>query len=80
MAIFKISRPSDCGTYFQAYLQSVMIVANDRQEAESVLETWLKDNGESFIESKYPPSWETWAEEVTALTPQVIEWTIESDY
>ena len=80
MAIFKVSRPSDCGTYFQSYLQSVMIVANSQEEAQDTLDAWLEEKGECFVKSKYPPQWESWAKDVTCKTPQVIDYTIDSDY
>lgn len=80
MAIYKVSRRSDCGTYFQPYLQSVMIVANSQEEAQAVLDAWMEEQKESFVKSKYPHLWETWAEGVTADKPQVIDHTIDSDY
>lgn len=80
MAIYKVTQMSDCGTYFQPYLQSVLIVANSKQEAEKVLQHWMDENGESFVKSKYGPEWDCYCEDVTSESAQVIDWTIDTDY
>lgn len=80
MAIYKVSRPSDCGTYFQPYLQSVTIVADSRAEAEATLEQWFKKENESFVKSKYPPQWEVLVDNVTSPNPCIIDYVIDSDY
>lgn len=80
MAIFKVSRPSDCGSYFQPYLQSVTIVAESKAQAETVLTQWFVNRGESFVESKYPPEWEVLAEDVSCTVAKVVDFFIDSDY
>jgi hypothetical protein len=77
MKAYKISCQSDCGSYFQAYLKSVTVVAENREEALAVLHTWLKKEGWAFI---YPQNkWEI--QELADISlPFVIDWDVGSDY
>ena len=48
MHIYKISVFSECGTYFQAYLQQLTVIAKNKEEALSIYDKWSSDNY-SFI-------------------------------
>ena len=51
MSLWKISCYSNCGTYFRAYLQSVMVIASSKDDAIKETKKWLKKEGRNFIES-----------------------------
>lgn len=53
MRIFNISCRSSCGTYFGAYLQSVSVIAESKEEAIALYEKWSKKNY-SFEKKMYP--------------------------
>jgi len=50
MNIYKISCASDCGSYFNSYLQSVTVIAKDKEDAIKYVTKWMEKplNG-SFI-------------------------------
>ena len=80
MALYKVTRYSDCGTYFQPYLQSVTVVADSKASAQSAIQKWSKQTGESFVESKYAPEWEVLSEDVTCPFDKVVDFVVDSDY
>jgi hypothetical protein len=49
LKVYKVSCCSECGTYFQAYLQSVTVVATDKKQAAVLIKKWLQKEGESFL-------------------------------
>ena len=49
MNIFRLSCLSNCGSYFSAYLQSVMVVAETKEQAIIEVKEILKANSEEFI-------------------------------
>lgn len=58
MNIYKISCYSSCGSYFQAYLKSITVIAKSSSEAVAHAKQWLVDHKENFIydESKWEVS------------------------
>ena len=80
MALYKVSRHSDCGTYFQSYLQSVTVVAESKEAAQEAINAWFNEKGESFVKSKYAPEWEVLAEDVICPVAKVVDYTVDSDY
>ena len=48
MYIYKISVFSECGTYIQAYLQQLTVIASNKEEALSIYDKWSSNNY-SFI-------------------------------
>jgi len=73
MKIFKISCYSHCGTYFSAYLKSIIVLAENAEQAKDIAE---KRKG--FIYSI-----EKWnVEELTSdfNTPKIIDEDFSSDY
>lgn len=77
LKLFQVSCYSTCGTYFQSYLQYVMVSAFDRDEAVSLTEKWLEGSGEKFVLPK-----KDWViEELGPVDhPSVLYWHIDSDY
>ena len=49
MKMYRISCESDCGSYFQPYLKSIMVVAENKELAITEVKWILKVNGEEFI-------------------------------
>jgi hypothetical protein len=76
MYVFKISCISDCGSYFAAYLQSVTVIANDKNNALAIVKKWLKDNGKEFIKNESKWDIEKISEEING----VIDYCEDSDY
>lgn len=77
MKTFRVSCHSSCGTYFQAYLQHVDVVAINKDHAIALVEEWLKENKMNFIAPKN--KWLT--EELNR--PEgfgVFDWHEDSDY
>jgi hypothetical protein len=76
MNFYKISCRSDCGTYFQAYLQSVTVMAKSKEDAIAVVEKWLVDNDKRFLRPKEllvkPPQPHN-----ATLFPYVRKWDVE---
>jgi len=73
MKIFKISCYSHCGTYFNAYLKSIIVLAENAEQAKNIAE---KRKG--FI---YPSK--VWKIEELASdfnTPKIIDEDFSSDY
>ena len=74
--VFKITCFSECGTYFQAYLKSVTVLAATEEEARNVVRKRQKSTGGGFIYQE-----EKWV--VVELKPDefgVIDVDIDSDY
>ena len=49
MNVYSINAYSDCGTYIQAYLKSVTVVAENDTAALAMCNEWLKETGHKFI-------------------------------
>lgn len=78
MNIYKISCYSKCGSYFESYLQSVTVLANDEIEAKKITKDWLNKNNERFI---YPETdWETFIILKDLNGPCVIDFYEDADY
>ena len=74
LSIYKISCYSKCGSYFASYLQSVTVIASDKEDAVQQ----VKDEGSSFI---YPESeWDVEELAKYPLTPGIIDYEEDSDY
>lgn len=75
--LFRISCYSNCGSYFQAYLKSVDVIAHNQDEAISLTKDWLIRNGERFIYSE-----NKWHIECVSMLDSlgVIDSINESDY
>lgn len=74
--IIKISCHSNCGTYFEDYLQSITVVATSKEEAIVSAKEWMKQEGWSFI---YPENkWDI--EDLGEVKLDVIDYCIDSDY
>lgn len=78
LKIYKISCHSTCGSYFQAYLKSITVVAKNEAEAKEHVKKWLKQNGEKFIyeESK----WDTTLLHDNITDGAIIDRDEDSDY
>ena len=50
--LFCVSCHSTCRSYFASYLQSVTVVAKDKEQAVELVEKWLKKEGRKFIYKK----------------------------
>ena len=77
LKMYQISCMSNCGTYFQAYLQSVDVIAFNQDQAMELLEKWMNTSGERFVHSR-----QHWHVECLGPvnTPSVINFHIDSDY
>ena len=72
--IFKISCYSSCGSYFQPYLRSVTVIADDKEEAVNKVKDWCKSKGHKFIHEE-----KKWDVEILP-TEHIIDYDIDSDY
>lgn len=77
MRIFNISCKSSCGTYFGAYLQSVSVVAESKEEAIDLYEKWSKKNY-SFEKEMYPKNLDI--SDLGDVQVGVFDYTYDSDY
>lgn len=75
MKIYKISCYSDCGSYFESYLQSLTIIADSPDQAKEIAKKW-QSNNQSFIYSEN--KWEIM--EISSVENGVIDYNIDSDY
>ena len=74
MHIYKISVFSECGTYFEAYLQQLTVFAKSKEEALSIYDRWSSDN-HSFI--RKPKISDV---EELSIVDGVVDFIIDSDY
>jgi hypothetical protein len=75
MAIYKITCPSYCGSYFASYLQSVTVIAENEADALGRLAEWFKETDRKFIR---PDNWQI--ECISQHSSGVIDWIEDSDY
>ena len=74
MHIYKISVFSECGTYFQAYLQQLTVFAKSKEEALSIYERWSSDHYSFIREPKISDV------EELSIVDGVLDFIIDSDY
>ena len=74
MYIYKISVFSECGTYFEAYLQQLTVFAKSKEEALSIYERWSSDNYSFIREPKISDV------EELPIVDGVLDFIIDSDY
>lgn len=74
MHIYKISVFSECGTYFESYLQQLTVFAKSKEEALSIYERWSSDNYSFIREPKIPDV------EELPIVDGVLDFIIDSDY
>lgn len=74
MRIYKISCYSDSGTYFQAYLKSVTILAGNEAEAVDIVNRWQMEKGRHFI------SPDVEIEDLGSCLVCVVDYDCSSDY
>ena len=83
MHIYKISVFSECGTYFEAYLQQLTVFAKSKEEALSIYDRWSSDNYSFIREPKISD-----IEELSFICGEglivdgdgVVDFIIDSDY
>ena len=77
MKMYRISCFSRCGSYFEPYLKSVIVLADTKEQAIESTKMWMKETKNYFI---YPI--EKWmvSEPTELINNQVIDWDISSDY
>lgn len=86
MKIYKVSCLSDCGGYFQAYLQSVTLYANSESEALQTAKKWGASQGEKFIKAdknidiELLSSYDTIMQDNPSLEALIIDYVIDTDY
>ena len=76
MKLYKISCFSDCGTYFQPYLQSVTVLAETKEQAVEQYKEWSNSNDKFVYEEK---KWDV--EDLGEVdSPKVIDYLMDTDY
>ncbi len=49
MNIYQVSCYSDCGSYFESYLQHVSVAAESKEQALELVKEWLQKEKHEFI-------------------------------
>lgn len=83
MHIYKISVFSECGTYFEAYLQQLTVFAKSKEEALSIYDKWSSDNYSFIREPKISDIDELsfiCGEGIVVDGGGVVDFVIDSDY
>ena len=76
--IYKIYMHSKDGTYFVPYLQSILIVAEHREQAVESAKRWMKRmNYSSKLPSK---EWSVVMLNQDIRPGSVVDWVVDSDY
>lgn len=82
MHIYKISVFSECGTYFEAYLQQLTVFAKSKEEALSIYDKWSTGNY-SFIRKPKISDIEELSSirgEGLLVDGDVVDFIVDSDY
>lgn len=76
LKVFNLSCYSDCGGYFQPYLQTLTVVAKSPEHAVSLALEWMKDHYK-FL-SLNVRDWEI--SQVAGMGEGVVDYTLDTDY
>jgi hypothetical protein len=76
VTIFKINCFSHCGSYFGSYLQTVTVIAENKEAAINQVKKWLKASHNKFIYNE--SSWHI--EELKPDSFGVVDYLHDSDY
>lgn len=76
ISLYRVSCPSDCGSYFAPYLKAVTVVASSRNQAVAMTVEYLAKHGRRFLYGQ--DKWKVYF--VCDLTPGVVEAHEEADY
>ncbi len=91
MDIYKVSCCSDCGSYFGSYLQSITVVADNKEDALNVAKKWMQETGNNFIypeqrikkdlyKREYSKTWDVFLVAENIQNNTVIDTFEDSDY